>query len=322
MSTALSDHLSIKGADQHTIRGASGRVVIETASEVDVSLGQKRRRLPTMTVADLSAVSSGFGRPIDLVLGRDMLVGCCVALDFTKRRFALAPSGSFVSDRGWRLLPLAHGANDELLISASIAGQHPTPLIFDLGSANPLMLSSNFVAEHKLLENRSCSTAAFAGVEGVRIATAFTLERAAFAGLEVTAIPTLSIDEWLSPSAVGNVGLPLIAQFDVVLDVTADSLWLRHTPPQDRPSLLKDRSGLGFAASPTGLRIVHVATGSPAAKTGWAVGDFITAVNGNPIDLTYTSGSLWRWRYAPPGTLVRLETAAGSTRDLRLADYF
>ena len=86
--------------------------------------------------------------------------------------------------------------------------------------------------------------------------------------------------------------------------------------------MLKDRSGLGFAASPTALTVVHVAANSPAEKGGWAIGDRIVTVNGHPVDVDYTHGTLWRWRFGSAGTIVKLDTASGEHRTLHLADYY
>ena len=86
--------------------------------------------------------------------------------------------------------------------------------------------------------------------------------------------------------------------------------------------MLKDRSGLGFAASATDLTVVHVASGSPAAQAGWAAGEHVVAVNDRPIDGSYTQGPLWQWRYGRAGTRVTLKLADGTTRVLKLADYY
>lgn len=161
-----------------------------------------------------------------------------------------------------------------------------------------------------------------AHLDGVRINDAFTIQNINIEGLGVSNVPTLGMRAWLSTSTVGNVGLPLIAQFDVVFDVTAGFVWLRPLGPRRRLPMLKDRSGLGLAASPTALTVVHVAANSPAEKAGWAVGDRIVAVNGHSIDANYTRGELWQVRSRPAGTLVKLTMASGDVRELRLADYY
>ena len=322
ISDSLAASLSLDNREQRTIRGMSGRALVHVIPDINITLGDVPRRLAFVYAADLTAVSSAFGRPIDLVLGLDMLINRSIALDFANRRFTLGPSGSFVARPGWTVLPLALGANGELVIRASVAGLPSVPLVFDLGSSTALMLSSTYVDEYGLIGSKLHSTAALAGVEGIRVANAFTLERADLGKLPVTAIPALSVENWMLTSAVGNIGLPLIAQFDVVLDVTARRLCLRLGDPLHRLPMLKDRSGLGLAPSPAALTVVHVAASSPAEKSGWAINDQIAAVNGSPIDATYTRGDLWRWRFGSAGTVAKLVTVAGETRELRLANYF
>ena len=86
--------------------------------------------------------------------------------------------------------------------------------------------------------------------------------------------------------------------------------------------MLKDRSGLGLAVSPSGLTVAHVAAHSPAEKSGWSIGDKIIRVDGRPIDASYARGELWRWRFRPAGTHVRLVDGSGIVRLLTLADYY
>lgn len=322
ISASLAMKLGLRSGESHTIRGMSGRAAVQLVRDVVITLQNVARRLPFAIIADLDAVSSAFGRPIDLVLGLDMLTDRFVALDLANSRFTLGPSGGFAGGPGWTVLPLKHGANRELLVQASVAGLPLVPLIFDLGSSTGLTLSSTYVDEHGLADRNLRSTAAVGGVEGIRIADAFTLGRADLGGLPVIAIPTLAARNWLSTSAVGNMGLPLIAQFDVVLDVTVGKLWLRLANSRHRLPMLKDRSGLGLAASPSVLTVVHVAAGSPAEKNGWVMAERIMAVNNHPIGADYTRGTFWRWRFSPAGTLVKLDTATGETRELRLADYY
>ena len=267
-------------------------------------------------------MSAAFGRPIDVLLGADMFTGSCIALDFANRRMAVVKSGTFLAGPDWRAVALGRGAKQELFIRASVSGLPPVPLMIDLGSSAALMLSSAYARDQGLLNGKLVSTAAIGGVDGVRINDAFTIQNINIEGLGVSNVPTLGMRAWLSTSTVGNVGLPLIAQFDVVFDVTAGFVWLRPLGPRRRLPMLKDRSGLGLAASPTALTVVHVAANSPAEKAGWAVGDRIVAVNGHSIDANYTRGELWQARSRPAGTLVKLTMASGDVRELRLADYY
>lgn len=195
-------------------------------------------------------------------------------------------------------------------------------LIFDLGSANALMLSTPFVAAQDLLAGKARSTAALGSLDGVQIVTAFVLDDIVIGEVHIAGVPVAGLDHWQSDSAVGSIGLPLIAQFDVIMDITAESLWLRPAPPKHRLPMLKDRSGFGLAVSPSALTVAHVAVHSPAEKSGWWVGDRIVRIDGRPINASYTRGQLWRWRFLPAGTHFRLVDGSGIVRLLTLADYY
>ena len=322
MSTALAAKLGLNDGERRMISGLSAKAPVLLVRDIDVQLARETRRLPFAVVGDLSSVSAAFGRPIDILLGADMFTGSCIALDFAKRRMAVVKSGTFLAGPDWRAVALGRGAKQELFIRASVSGLPPVPLMIDLGSSAALMLSSAYARDQGLLNGKLVSTAAIGGVDGVRINDAFTIQNINIEGLGVSNVPTLGMRAWLSTSTVGNVGLPLIAQFDVVFDVTAGFVWLRPLGPPRRLPMLKDRSGLGLAASPTALTVVHVAANSPAEKAGWAVGDRIVAVNGHSIDANYTRGELWQVRSRPAGTLVKLTMASGDVRELRLADYY
>jgi len=322
ISKPLAAKLGMTDLEPRRINGLSGKAPVGLVRNVAVTLGAYATVLPFAVVADLGAISAAFGRPIDMLLGADVLAGGCVALDFATRRFAFEKPASFVPGSEWTALPLGHGAKKELFVLASVAGLDPVPLMLDFGSSSALMLSSAYIEAHSLLAGKTVSTAALGGVEGVQIVKPFTADKVSLGALSIAAVPALALDRWTSESTVGNVGMPLLGQFDIVLDVSQGRLWLRSAPLRARLPMLKDRSGLGLAASATDLTVVHVASGSPAAQAGWAAGEHVVAVNDRPIDGSYTQGPLWQWRYGRAGTRVTLKLADGTTRVLKLADYY
>jgi hypothetical protein len=322
VSTQLAKKLNLTGANEQIIRGNSGRASVTMVHGVAITLDGAQRTVPSAMIVDLTAVSAGFGRAIDLIVGLDMLVGRSLALDFSLNRLAFQPTGAFRGGDDWRALPLSIGANRELLVHGAIAGEPSVPLILDLGNATALTLSREFVDKHQLFANKRSSSAAVGGVEGIHVASAFTLAHADLGGLHVTDLPTLAVTEWLSTSAVGNIGLPLLSQFDLVIDVSAKTVWIRAPQQSHKELMLKDRSGLGVAAAASELTVVHVAVGSPAAKAGWKAGDRIIGVDGYSIDGAYTRGTVWRWRFGQAGNVIRLTMADLSRRVIVLADYY
>lgn len=320
ISASLAAKLGLESAEQRTVRGLSGRAPARIVRGLDVEIDGQSRRLAMAYIVDLDSASAALGRPIDLVLGEDVFADRYLVLDFANNRYALAEG--FAGGPGWAFAPMGHGSNRELLVYASIAGLDPAPLMVDLGSNTALMLSRDYADRHGLLEGKPHSTTVLGGVEGERLATSFMADRAQLGGLEVDAIPALAVNDWLSGSTVGNIGLPLLAQFDVVLDFKVGRLWLHMLPVGRRPAMLKDHSGLSLMASAHALTVVHVALGSPAARSGWAIGDRIVAIDGKPADMTYTTGTLWQWRFGPVGRRVKLTIDGGGVREIQLADYY
>jgi predicted aspartyl protease len=322
LSTTLAAKLGIDKGERRTISGLSAKAPVQLVRDVDVSFGGEIRRLSFAVVADLTAASAAFGRPIDALLGADMFAGSCIALDFANKRLAVTKTGSFLGGADWRCIGLGRGSKQELLIRASIAGLADVPVMIDLGNSTALMLGADYVREQGLMRSKAASTVALGGVDGIKTNDIFTTPHLDIAGFGVPNVPTLVMRDWLPTSTVGNIGLPLIGQFDAVFDVSAEALWFRKLDPHHRLMMLKDRSGLGFAALSTALSVIHVAANSPAARGGWSVGDRIVAVNGHRINANYTSGDLWRWRFGSPKTIVKLTLASGEERELELYDYY
>ncbi len=322
IDVSLARTLGMADGERRTISGLGGKAAVRLIHDVEVQLGRRTRRLQFAVVADLGALSAAFGRRINMLLGADMFVGNCMALDFGNRQFALMPTGSFPGGADWTPVALGHGAKQELYVSAAIAGSSAVPLMIDLGSSAALMLSSAYVDAHGLARGRATSTAALGGVEGVATVDVFITPKLEIGGLAAWNIPTLGNRNWLSTSTVGNIGLPLIGQFDAIFDVTAGFVWLRRPASRNPLPMLKDRSGLGLSASEHALTVVHIAIGSPAAKAGWSVGEHIVTVNGHPVDTDYTHGSLWNWRFGRSDSVIKLGIEGGIMRELRLSDYY
>lgn len=320
VSSSLAEKLGMTSNEQRIIRGVGGRASVLLARNVVVDLAGERRRLPFVVISDLKSISSALGRPVDAVLGEDMLTQRCLALDFNNSRLSLGASGRFDGGQEWKRMLLSHGSNRELLVDASVAGLPNTPMIFDLGNSTALMLDPAFVGEHNLLQGIRQSTAVIGGVDGITPATTFMAKHVMLGESRIPSVPALTPSTWISTSAKGSVGLPLISQFDVVLDVTAKQLWLR--PAWHAPPMLEDHTGFGLSLDNGQLSVVHVAAHSPAAKEGWRAGDRVLAINDRKIDESYIKDQHWRWRFMPPGTMVTLRDQIGRVRKLVLADYY
>lgn len=317
----LAATLGLRG-EARTVAGLATKTEVILVKRVTITLGDTPRDLPFALVGDLRAMASALGRPIDLLLGADLFADRCLTIDIPRRRMAFSASGSFAGGRGWTALPLARGDRRELLTSVAIAGTAPVPMMIDTGSSSALLLSANYLRSSGIARDRRSSSALMAGVDGIQTVALMTIDAVDFGGLRIDAVPAVGMPRWASTSAAGTIGMPLLAQFDLVFDLARNTLWLRPLARSKRLPMLKDRSGLGTRLTPSGLEVVHVARGGPGERGGWAVGERITAIDGKPVDERYTRGELWRWRYAAAGRVVALTLGPGKTRSLRLEDFF
>ena len=74
VSTSLAARLNLASTEQVMIRGIGGRASVQLARNVELTLAGQPRRLPFVVIADLEAVSSAIGRPVDVVLLIDCLL--------------------------------------------------------------------------------------------------------------------------------------------------------------------------------------------------------------------------------------------------------
>lgn len=125
----------------------------------------------------------------------------------------------------------------------------------------------------------------------------FTGERGAFAAKHVA----------------GNIGGGVLSRFTVTFDYARQLMYLEKNRLFDRPDT-HDRSGLWINRAGDAFSVEDVVPGSPAAQAGVAVGDRITAVDGQAPAKLSLADTRARWRSAAPGTRLRLriENAQGS----------
>ena len=321
LSTLFAKRHGIVATRSRSVRGLAGVTQIGLVDGARVAIADVPLRARELAIADLSEVSAAFGRSVDIVLGRDAFDNHALAFDFVRRRLAIVDSGGLTPLYGWTPLSLSSGNYGELLVETAIEDAAPLPLLLDLGSSTPLMMSHELAGRIGLLTGRKLSTAALSGIDGVSIADVFVTRKLRISGLECRELPSVALANWHLTPAGGAIGLPILAQFDLILDVGNRNGWIRAPKGRTAP-FLKDRSGLGVAATKDGLTTRHVADGSPAAREGWQTGERIVAVNGQRADEHYILSGLWRWRFRSAGTAVSLTLTGGTQRTLVLQDYY
>jgi predicted metalloprotease with PDZ domain len=108
----------------------------------------------------------------------------------------------------------------------------------------------------------------------------------------------------------------------LITDYTSNALWLVRDANVPTQPFLKNRAGVIALPAGDKLKVLMVAPGSPAEKSGWKEGMEIAAVDGHKIDAGYRKSTWSHWATQPAGTRVALRLTDGSTKELVLADYF
>jgi len=298
--------------------GVGGQVSDVRWAQADLLAGDLAMAGRHVVVMDLSAVQRKLGRPVEVLLGRDVFDKAVVDIDFQAQRIRLTPRADFAPPAA-DPLPLQHSGE---LRSVPIAvGGVVTPAIFDLGNAGGLLIDRQYADRNGFLDGHRLSTTLGVGAEGAREDTQTALDGVKLGDTQFDGVPTAATPN-LASEAPANVGLQLLSRFRLTIDFGGDRIWLSpYADAQTRP-FRKNRAGLSLAPDAGRLVVDHVARGSPAERAGWRAGEAITALDGRPIPAGFAASESGGWVFGPAGRTVSLTLADGQTRKLTLADYY
>lgn len=300
-----------------------GRVAIGWTATALLRFGGLTRAGGGLTVAALPAGVTGHDRPLDLLVGRDLLERFAIEIDPDARRFRLLPSGRmpFVGQRA----PLTVGRAPASFVSELvIAGRRIRPVIVDTGDGTGVTLSRAVWRTLPLAPAPAATTLLAQGVGGPVEAEVAHLPAVT---LGATVMP--DVDVWVEPTggfsdtagAAGRIGMGLLGRYRLLLDPTAGHLILAP-PASPAPAPVRSTSGLQLALDGDRLRVLHVMRGSPAALAGWRSGETICAVDGARVAADPAGAARADWPVGPPGTIVTLDLCDGARRRLTLARFF
>ena len=202
-------------------------------------------------------------------------------------------------------------------VQGSIGGR-PARFDIDTGDRMELGVTSPFVAAHNLRAEFARGTSAVTGwgvggpahdymvrLPAMRLGSVEIDDVAA--GLSEAKGGALS-----DPNYDGNVGSGLLRRFVVTFDYAHQVIYLKRLTPPPPDAGGFDRSGLWINAKSGGFAVVDVAKGSAAEEAGVAVGDVITAIDGQPVSDEGLSDARRRLRAQPAGAKVALTIQRGT----------
>lgn len=306
------------------VTGSGGEMDAGYARDVVIEIRNMKLDIPSVAVIDLAEISNRIGIPLPVILGRDVFLQSIVDIDPSGPTIAFHDPATFTPPAAATMVPL-EPLGTLRVVPVSIEGLPEAPMIFDLGNGGYMSLGPDYWQKHNLLEGRRSSTRSSGAIGGEQINRVATLKAIRFAGVTFRDVPA----EFDSPNVetdsdreAGNVGMPLLRRFRMMIDFPNNRMFV--IPLRDRidEPFPRERAGLRVVQDGNRLVVRHVSVGSPAEAAGWKEGDSIVAIDGQKIGPDFPSSQLSLWAMRPAGTTVTLTMADGAVRKLILADYF
>ena len=320
LSAAFAKQIGVAAESSVTAVGTGGTQDAGLARGVKIEIGALTLKGLTVGIIDLAAVEKQIGRPLPVILGKEVFNELIVDIDFDKRLIAFHDPATFEAPAGSARLDLIEN-NGIRMIEASVEGRAPARFDFDIGNGSPLILSPGYVEAERLLDGRPTSKTLAGAIGGMRTADTLTVKTLKLGATEFRDVPATVPPKGASAvdgdRAKGNIGLPILSRFRVATDFAKNAVYL--TPQTDSVAgpFRKDRSGLVAVPEGEAMKVAFVAPGSPAEQAGIKAGDLVTSIAGQRPD-----AATWaRLRTASAGSTLAL-TVGGRELTLALRDYF
>jgi membrane-associated protease RseP (regulator of RpoE activity) len=300
-------------------KGAGGVVDAELVSGLTLDIGALRIDNASVGVMDLAPIERSLGRPINAIIGRDFFNSAVVSIDWAHKRLNVTTHEAFRPKATANAVELARKGPFNT-ISVSIAGAPPIDALLDLGNGGALGLPRTYWGSRPELSELRSAGATQGGVGGMHPARAAMVPQVRLGGTTFASVPAILSESGNDddPTQMANVGIGLLKQFDIDLDLGRDRIYL--APRADAPPFDRDRAGVRFDLLNNRLKVAFVSPQGPAAAAGLKAGDEVVAVDGRRVTADYYRDA--DWIHGSVGKIVKLDRADGSHVAVKLQDYF
>jgi hypothetical protein len=316
--------IGLKDKGGFTSMGAGGADTSGVINGVEIEIGNLKLKDLTVGAMDIDAIGQRMGRPLPAILGNEVFNELAVDIDFANRRIAFREPSSVTPPPGAVQVPL-NRAPGLRSIPVSVEGRAPVPFDFDLGNGAPLLVFPAYYQAQKLLQTRPSSKAIGGAIGGIHAETIATLRKVTLAGVAFTEVPTVfppDVESGVnSTRTLGNVGLPILSRFHLIIDYSHDRLFATANPETIAAPFARDRTGIVLGREEKGFKIEFIAPGSPGETGGLKVGDKVVLIDRKPVD-AWPTEQLMGLSMGPTGTQVEFTLEGGTVRRVTLADYF
>ena len=305
----------IRSAEARRVVGFNGSALAGLARPLDISAGSVHLRNIEPLIFDLESLARAARTSFEALLGREFFLQAVVTIDPDAQQLQLGHE----HESDGEILSVFQSSDRHFYIGIELGEGLRADAVIDLGCTVPMYVSPRFAQQHRLFAGLKRGSTAAIGVEGIVVSQLGRMPLIKLGNLELTDIPFAVPSQWNFETPV-VLGLPVFRRFRTLLDFGRGRLQLQHGRTIDR-QFERDRSGLSVIPSDQGLRVVHVAASSPAARAGLVLGDLIVAIDDGrgaapPNDSHRGLGK------RVSGTRYLLQIEGKGTHELVLADYY
>ena len=312
--------LGLTGGRPVAVQGAGGTERAEIFRGLSLNAGSLSFKDLTVAVMDLGLVGKALGRPVPVVLGRDLFMNSIVSIDFDRQLIGFAPREGFAAPPGTREVKLRREGPLHVL-PIRIAGLPPHEAIFDLGNNGAISLSLEYHRSLPYFAALPAASGMGGGVGGLHEIKRVTLPSVEIGGVRFENVPAQLGAIAKGPYAgLANAGIQLFRPFLLTLDLAGDRMWLERTAK--RVVFSRDRAGLFTTFEGKHYEVRHVTADGPAAKAGIKVGDRLVAIQGRRVGPGFPERLEAEWPFAPAGTPVEVGLSDGRVVIVTLADFY
>jgi len=322
ISDSKAKALGLAIAPGGTSRGAGGTVESGSVSGASIrmpGLALVDERLSTLPI---DAIEVQTGRPMDVIVGHDLLSRAVVEIDYAARMLRITDPAKFKTPDGVASLPLTFKQNlPYVKASFTLPGRKPVEGVFvlDVGAATALTLGPDVVEREKALDavprTLRSRNGGVGGVVENRIGRIDRLQLGHYSvQAPVTVFRRPGPGAISAPGTAGNIGGEVLRRFTLTFDYRKARLWLTPNAALAEP-FEADMTGLVTSVLPDStraLKVLWLQDDSPATESGIGPDDVIEAVDGTPI--AELAPPAVREMFRQPGRTYRLTVRRGSER--------
>ena len=318
---AYARSIGIPPGQKINARGTGGVVEAELVSGISLTIGGMRFDDMTVAVIDLQPVAQGIGRPVNVIIGRELFNSAVISIDWAASQLSLSSPDAFRPPHGSTAIPLGQrGPFNTIPVSVGGTDHASITALLDVGNGGNIVLPRDYWSKREDITRLRFAESRGGGVGGLHPTRKVILPAVQLGSQTFRNVPADLGDSENEGHAtqMANVGIGLLKQFQVDLDLGRQRIYL--TPRRDAPGFDRDRAGSRFDLHGDRLKVAFVSPQGPTAAAGLKAGDEIIAVDGRKVTPAYYT--LPDWTRGEPGRDVELTLADGRKLKVKLADYY